>query len=176
MTNEDHSFPLIAPVTNNKSSCVKTAGITCLAALIAGIIVVIWSVNYVLRNPALSKAFSEAQLMAQCQIQLQEIGGALERYSKRNEKYPAGLAELYPNFLEKRSVLHCPADRRAKDVVSYEYTPLAMDAPPATVVVECKHHIMIKDQPPWTISLYKNGRVGRQTYMPGRVPSNMPRK
>ena len=130
--------------------------------MIVGIGIGIFIVNMLLKNPAFRVFFTEAQSIAQCQINLQEIGGGLDRYARRNGKSPAKLSELYPSFLETKTVLHCPDDRRSKDTVSYDYIPPAMNAPPSTKVVECTRHIVVKGQPPWVISLYKDGHVTKQ--------------
>ena len=174
MANEDASTQPTAPST--RSSCLKTAGITCLVVLILGTAVVLWGFKQLLKNPAFNKAFSAGRSMSQCQMNLQnpgsgqDISDALERYAKRNGRYPAGLAELYPNFLENKAVLHCPADSRPADTVSYDYRPPDVNAPPTTVVVECRRHTILEGQPPWVIFLRKDGKVLKEGYKPRSGP------
>jgi len=110
-------------------------------------------------NPAIRSAYSQVQLLAKCQIQLKEIGGALRRYESRHGKFPASLEELYPNFLENRAMLHCPADKRDASVVSYGYTPPGPDAPGSTKVAACRLHVLVEGQPPVVVNLTKEGKV-----------------
>jgi hypothetical protein len=112
--------------------------------------------------------FSKAKSLAVCQMHLQDsnsesdIAGALARYAKWNHKYPDKLTDLYPTFLNSKSLLHCPADPRPENVVSYEYMKPDINAPGDTVVVVCRHHVMMPDQPPWVLKLLKNGSVVRE--------------
>lgn len=155
--------PTNSAASGNKSSCMKAIGISCLVVVIVGLALGFWITGMVSKNPVLRPAlrniYTEAQHITICEMNLREIGGALDRYSRRNGKYPDNLADLYPNFMEKRAFIHCPSDSRSKDIVSYDYTPPSMDAPASTVVIECKRHIIMKNQPPWTVSLYKDGKV-----------------
>ena len=181
MTNPD--FPTqpqpIPPRT--RSNCFVVGGITCLVlvVIIAGL--TIWGIILASRNPQIKKAVSSAQLRAACQLHMsnpstgQDIYDALERYRTRYGQYPAKLADLYPTFLEDRSVLHCPADTRAKDVVSYDYYPPAANAPGSTVIVECKRHIILEGQPPLALQLTKDGQVLSQGFTPHSGPVEQPK-
>ena len=160
-----------------KSNCFVVGGITCLVVVVIGILLTIWLVTWASRNPTFKKAIGGAKLVAECQLHLadpsgsQDIYDALERYKSRNGKYPAKLADLYPTFLEDRSVLHCPADTSGKDVVSYEYYPPAKNAPGSTVIVECRRHVLMDGQPPLTLQLTKDGQVLKQGYAPHGGPA-----
>lgn len=139
--------------------CWKSLGITCLVVAVVGIALLIWGFFSISKNPVFKRAMSEAQLLAKCQIQLKEIGGALRRYESRHGKFPASLEELYPNFLENRAMLHCPADKRDASVVSYGYTPPGPDAPGSTKVAACRFHVLVEGQPPVVVNLTKEGKV-----------------
>lgn len=165
-------FPAEPAPPRTKSNCLAASGITCLVLLIISVLGFIWIARMVTKNPAANQFYNEAKLIAQCQLNLQDPGGAqdvydaLERYSTRYGKYPAKLADLYPTFLEDKSVLHCPADPRPKDVVSYDYTPPAPDAPGPTVMVECKRHVLMEGQPPLILKLRKDGQIDKQNFVP----------
>lgn len=155
-----------------RSDCLRTAGITCLVLVVVGAGIALWIAGMVYKNPTMKRVYNSAQFVAQCQMNLQHpnnahgqsIGAALERYVRRNGEYPASLADLYPDFLEDRSVLHCPADERPEDVVSYEYIRPKVDDPGGTIVVRCKRHVVIEGQPPVVLMLDKDGRIKRQGY------------
>lgn len=166
----EDSYPTGSTARTTQSNCLKAAGITCLIVVIVGLALVIWTVTLVTRNPAIKRAYNQSKLVVQCQMNLQEIGGALERYSKRNGQYPGTLDELYPSFITKKEILHCPSDPRPKNTVSYEYHQPAMDAPGSFTVVECKRHVVVEGQPPWTISLFKDGRVTKHGYEQRGIP------
>lgn len=168
MSYDSPSEPPIAPTT--RSNCLRTAGITCLVLVVAGAALGLWFVNMMTKNPAVRQAYKGARLIADCQVNLEQIGGALERYSRRNEKYPSSLAELHPNFLENKAALHCPADRRPLEVISYDYDPPSPKDSPDTPVIECKRHVVVEGQPPWTLTLQKDGRVIKQGYIPREPP------
>ena len=168
--NGDQPVRPSAPTT--KSNCLRVAGITCLVVVVIGILIGVWIFNALSKNPAFQKAYKEAQLRTQCKENLEEIGGALQRYSRRNGKYPATLAELCPNFLENEAALHCPADRRPDPY--YEYYAPAVDALPTAVVAECKRHTVLENQPPWKLSLRKDGKVILKGYSPRGGPPEPP--
>ena len=164
--------PISSTTHSTRSNCLRAVGVSCLVVVIAGIAMGFFFVNLLTKNPVFRRIYKEAQSIAQCQLNLQEIGGALDRYSRRNGKYPATLEELYPNFLEKRSFLHCPADPRRINVISYKYTPPTIKSPPSTTVIECKRHVVLEGQPPWIVSLHKDGKVFQRGYGMRKVPRN----
>jgi hypothetical protein len=170
MSNEIRPPEPAAPQT--RTNCFATAGITCLVLLIVGALVGLWGVKALIRNPVFKQGLSGAKLLAECQFHLQNpnspqnISAALERYRTRNGRYPDKLTDLCPDFLENKTILHCPADDRPKDVVSYEYTKPDTNAPGTVIVVECKRHVIIQGQPPLVLTLTKDGRVLRSNYTP----------
>jgi len=145
--------------------------------VIVGIAVAFWIYRMMAKNPAIRQAYGQARFVAECQMHLQnpnspdDIADALERYAKRNGKYPASLEELHPNFLANKAILHCPADPHPNNTVSYEYYPPAIHAPGTTIVVQCRRHRVFEDQPPLVLSLYKNGQVAKQGYTPRSGPA-----
>lgn len=156
------------PAADSKSSCLRAVGISCLVLVVIGLAFGLWIGYAVSKNPMFRKVFTEAPLIQECQLHLQaprseqDVAGALERYVRKNDEYPASLEDLYPNFLEDKSVLHCPADPSPKDTVSYEYTRPDMDDPASTVVVECKHHVVVDGEPLWRMTLHKDGKFVRK--------------
>jgi hypothetical protein len=142
-----------------RSSCLRTAGISCLVVFIAGLVLMWLGVRWLLNSPM----GSQAKMSVDCRANLLAIGGGLERYLQRNGKYPDKLADLYPNFLEDKDVLHCPADAAPAGKVSYDYVPPARNARPDTIVIICRRHILVKGQPPWIITLQKDGKVNQYT-------------
>lgn len=93
-------------------------------------------------------------------MNLMEIGGSLDRYKERNGAYPEKLADLYPDFLEKRSMLHCPVDKAPGSTVSYTYARPTDKTPSEAVIASCKRHSfggMFRSG--MTLMLRKNGKV-----------------
>jgi hypothetical protein len=158
-------MPPAEPGAKGRSSCLRAAGISCISILVAIVAITVWIYFLVTRNPVYRHAYNQAILVAECQLQLQDrstgvdIGDALERYARRNGRYPSSLEELYPNFLDNRALLYCPADKVATGASSYKYIRPALNAPGETPVVICRNHPVLADQEPWMLTLYKNGKV-----------------
>lgn len=175
MTNVD--YPTQPGPPKSKSNCFVVGGVTCLVLLVVFVLIAIWAFRAMVHNPAFKQAFTGVKLATECQLHLQSTSGdqdiyhALDRYKTRYGKYPQKLDELYPTFLKDRSVLHCPADTRPNDVISYEYTPPAVNASGTTVVVECKRHVLQEGQPPLVLKLCKNGEILRQGFTPHGSPA-----
>jgi len=175
MANEIQPVEPTAPRT--KSNCLVAVGVTCLVIVIVGVLLLLWFVRMMTKNPAIQQAYSGARLVAECQFHLQNpnspqnISAALERFKTRNGRYPDKLDDVCPDFLDNRAILHCPADTRPKDVVSYEYYPPPVDAPGSSVVVECKRHVIVKGQPPMVLMLTKDGKVLRSNFTPSTGPA-----
>lgn len=165
-------MPPAEPGAKGRSGCLRAAGISCLSVLVAIAAITVWTYFLVTQNPVYRHAYNQAVLVAECQLHLQDrssgvdIGDALERYARRNGKYPSSLDDLYPDFLDNRDLLRCPADKGSKGASSYKYTRPAMDAPDDTPVVICRNHPVLRGQEPWMLTLYKNGRV---IIRPGQV-------
>ena len=166
MANEN--IPLLTPEPK-KSGCMRALAITLLIVVVIGILGMLWVFKLLSKNPTLKQAVNDAQARNQCKANLEEIGGALDRYSRRNRQYPASLDLLYPNFLENQASLHCPSD--LKPGVSYDYYPPAMNAPAKTLVAECRRHPTFENQPPWKLKLYKDGKVVTEGFLPRGSPS-----
>lgn len=159
-----------------KSNCFAVGGITCLVVFVLLVGLGIWVFRLLSNNTIFKKAFGGAKLVAECQLNManpssdQSIYGALERYNTKYGRYPQKLGELYPTFLEKRSVLHCPADPSPTDTISYEYTPPATNAPANTIMIECNRHVLVEGQAPLVLKLQKDGQVLKQGYAPRGGP------
>jgi hypothetical protein len=139
--------------------CFKTVGITFAVLTIVLILVMFWVSHMVMRVPNLRN-------YAICIEQSQEIAAALNRFATKNDQYPEKLEELYPRFIEKKSVLHCPLDKSAPDAVSYEYHRPAMDAPDDTVVLICRRHVLFKGQPAVIVATRKDGTPVKPSLQP----------
>lgn len=161
----------------NRRNCLRVAGISCLVASVVCATFGLWDIGILSRNPVFRGFYSAVRLAAECQLHLQnpardhnqDISGALDRYVARNKEYPRQLADLYPNYLEDRTVLHCPADPRPSKVVSYEYFRPSLNAPGDTIVVRCSRHVIMKGQAPMVLELRKDGHVIRE--MPSPITS-----
>lgn len=150
---------------NPSSSCARATGVSCLTLVVLIVIIALWFKAEFASLPSF-------QQLRVCTENMQEIGGALNRYSIRNQKYPEKLTDLYPDFLENKSILHCPADPSAQSTVSYEYTPpAAMDAPDSFIVLTCRRHILMKNVPVITIvRLTKGGEISPTQVKPSDLP------
>lgn len=164
MTDSEHS-----PATKTaviKPNYLRACGLSCVLAIIIAAVLAVFIFGLINKNPVFHKTFSNAKLVVECQLNLSNEGSrsvskAIERYVRRNGKYPERLEDLYPVFLDDKDILHCPADLSAGDSISYEYYKPEMDAIPSTVIVRCRHHIMGDDQPSWEIALLKDGKVAK---------------
>lgn len=167
---EENYGPAVPSNSSTRSGCVRAVGVSCLVILVVTVLIGLWLYLILARNPAFEGVFGRTRLAAECQINLEQIAGGLERYSRRNGKYPESLDDLYPDFLEKRDVLHCPADKSPKDTVSYEYKRPAKAAPGDTVVIRCERHTIVEGEPPLILLLRKDGSVVREGLgvFPGR--------
>lgn len=132
--------------------CLRVTGISCLVVFLIGLVGWIWLYNMVMKVPR----FRDYRI---CVEHVVQIGGALQRYSQRNGHFPDSLAQLYPDFLDRRVLLHCPADKRPVDVISYDYKRPDAKAPATTVVLTCRRHVLMDRQPPVVISLQKDGQL-----------------
>ena len=140
----------ITPVPTAGQSCAMKAGFGCLAFSILGIIAFVWIFNMMIKIPNISSYKG-------CMENMLAISGALDRYASRNDKYPAKLSDLHPDFLEQKQFLHCPADLSSVGKVSYDYTAPAMNAPPSTVLLTCKRHVIFQNR--LIMILRKDGKI-----------------
>lgn len=140
-------------------------GITCLVIFVLMLGLWVWFAGMIARVPKLRN-------YAVCVEHVREVSGALDRYARRNGKYPDKLADLSPNFIESKDDLHCPADRRPDGVASYDYTPPPMNAPDSTQVIVCKRHVIFGT--PAVLVLHKDGRMYQQLYVHGKPQALQP--
>ncbi|MDI6826875.1 MAG: hypothetical protein QME62_00150 [Armatimonadota bacterium] len=173
----DQEYPYTPPKPESKLSCLKIGAISCLVLVLVIIIGSYWLYRVIASNPAFKKGFEEVKAMATCTAQLQEIYRALERYNQKNGRYPSSLGELYPDYLENRKILFCPSDKSPSGQSSYVYYPPSPNAPSDTIILECRHHIIIEGQPPQVIKLRKDGRMERVGVQPsGTSPTSQTRR
>ncbi|MHB0912097.1 MAG: type II secretion system protein [Armatimonadota bacterium] len=127
-------------------SCFRVVSITVSVVFIIGILFILWAQSMVERIPVMAN-------YKKCLENVTEIGAALDRYQRRNGEYPKSLSELYPGFMQK-NILHCPADGG-----EYEYTRPKVDAPPKTIIVTCRRHVILKGRAPNLVRLQKDGTL-----------------
>jgi hypothetical protein len=170
------SPPPAAPAGRRPLGCWGIGAITCGSLFLLFAVFCVAAVWLV--RPHLGQWMGTFQEMAQCTQQLQSIHGALGRYrTAHGGHYPASLAALYPQFITRRAILHCPADPSSPDVVSYQYTPpppsRSEDAGSDTVVVTCNHHqVSLAGRTSiYLLELRADGQVRQQTKIlpPGGV-------
>lgn len=159
MTNQSNQINKNTSSPNN--SCLKATGISCLVITVTFIGLAFWIYSALSKSPIFKNVYKDANKMVVCLQQLDQLGGALDRYSQKNGKYPQKLDELYPTFLETKTVLHCPADPGPADTVSYEYKVPDKKALGTTVVVVCNRHTMINS--PVSLRLQKDGTIKQYT-------------
>lgn len=156
--------------------CAKTAGISCLVLAILSAVLVAITIIIATKNPVVRQLYSSGKSVGICELQMVEIGAALQRYVTKNGKYPDRLADLYPKFLENRGLLHCPADRRTKNVVTYVYFQPQTSDSGSKIVLMCTHQVVVPGQPavPIRVLLFKNGRVKTEVGRPSPSVSSPP--
>jgi len=154
MTSE---HPEIRPVTYTpRSSCFRTIGITFLVLFVLGIPALFLIARVAFQIP-------NVRLYVTCTQHAQTISFALDRYATKNGKYPQKLDELYPDYIEDKSILLCPLDKHPDGGSSYTYTRPSLDAPGDTIILTCKRHIIFPGQPPMLVAVTKDGQVLKPT-------------
>ncbi len=143
------------------SSCLRTTTVGCLLLLVFGFLISMWIFNRLMKVPA----YRDYKVCAEHVV---EIGKAIDRYHLRTGEYPSSLEKLYPSFLEKRDVLHCPRDNNPRDTISYQYTPPTEKSPPDTIIISCKRHILMPGQSPTEVALRKDGKLATPAFQPVR--------
>jgi len=93
-----------------------------------------------------------------CKTNMEEIGGALNRYSDVNGCYPANLESLKKDYLEDLSVLRCPLDKSTENSPSYIYHCPKENAKDTDVILECDRHRLYSGMPVSMLVLLKNGK------------------
>lgn len=173
---ENETSPPVRAKTPRKNGCVRTLGISCLVLAILCAVVVTTITVVATRNPAVRQLYSSGKSVGICELQMAEIGAALDRYVIKNGKYPDRLTDLYPKFLENRGLLHCPADPRPKNVVTYVYFQPRISDPGSKIVLICNHQVNVPGQPPVPVRvlLFKNGRVKTEVGRPLPSVSSSP--
>ena len=98
------------------------------------------------------------QDLIECKSKLKRAGAALERYARKNDKYPDKLADLVPDYLPV-SDLHCPADKSDPKTITYIYTKQDINAPGKAVLLTCDRHKFGQSTTPILLQYLKNGDV-----------------
>ena len=110
------------------------------------------------RNPSVFNTMRDVKEVRDCKKNLTSIHESLKRYRQMNDKYPAKLVDLWPNYLESKEILHCPLDPNSGEI-SYEYNPPSADAPPQTIVITCRWHMFTEKKSPIILRLLKDGTI-----------------
>ena len=158
----DENNSVLTTSARDRRSCLKVIGISCLVVAVVFAAFVALVAVVAGRNPAFRHFYASSKAVGICQLQMEEIGAALNRYVTKNGDYPPKLEDLYPKFLEKKGLLHCPADRRSKEIVSYLYFRPKVSDPGSKVILKCTHHqLVVPGNPPVSVQLwlYKNGQI-----------------
>lgn len=153
------------PVKRSRS-CWAIGGITCLTLLIITIALIYFLYVKFSKTPVFKNAYSNATQMSECIPHLGEISGALDRYKQKKGAYPAGLNDLYPDFLEDKSNLHCPSDASPTDTVSYTYERPDSKTQSEDRVVICSRHSLMNVGV--LLVIQKNGKIAQYTIPPGK--------
>ncbi len=129
----------------------RFASIGCAVFLVFVLIALIGFLLVAYRNPYYRG-------MAECTIQMREVGAAVERYGIKNDGYPEKLEKLVPDYIQAKW-LHCPSDK-SDAAVSYTYHRVSSNAPDDTVILECTHHKSKRASMPITYPRYlKSGKI-----------------
>ncbi|MEN6372074.1 MAG: hypothetical protein ABFD64_08680 [Armatimonadota bacterium] len=103
-----------------------------------------------------------AKDLTECRINIEKVGDAIERYYTKQDAYPDSLNDLVPDYLPA-SALHCPADKSAKDSISYVYIKPDSKSPAEFIMLSCSHHEVsgkMKSKFPGAILQYrKDGNI-----------------
>jgi hypothetical protein len=100
-------------------------------------------VLYIAVGPQFRRLAVEWRYVGGCWSQLngdRGLQGALQRYRYREGTYPPSLEDLYPDFVTRHSVFHCPADPSPASNISYRYRRPFPAAPADTIILTCEHH------------------------------------
>ncbi len=173
-----NQYPGESPRKRGASSCLKAAGIGCLVIVVVIVALTIWGFSLAKKNPIFQRTMQETKVMGECSERMAKIGNALNTYAAQNGgKYPMKLDDLYPKYVTDKSMLQCPSGAQKGTVCSYEYVQPAPDAPGETVVLTCRHHVIVEGQPPMPIVLTKKGKVeaDQQQFNP-KPPAPTPTK
>lgn len=99
--------------------------------------------------------------LAQCQINIQSVGDALNRYAIKNDRYPDKLRDLVPDYIPAK-VLRCPADKSA-DAISYIYFKRSINDADSAILLQCMQHRFNSNTPVAILSYTKSGQVIHNT-------------
>jgi len=98
------------------------------------------------------------------------LAAALDRYARDTGKYPERLDDVFPDYLDRKSVLRCPADQETPEgESSFVYDrpqPGQVDA----AILECRHHASL------VIRIRARGKLvpGQTLWMPQTQPLSPP--
>ena len=104
--------------------------------------------------------------LKKCALQLQVVNTAIIAYQAEHKNaYPKDLKELTPKYLKDLKQLHCPADTRPVDLISYTYTaPKPTDSPETTFFTCTYHQLNLSGEEVSLVLLVrKNGEVWQRT-------------
>lgn len=170
VTGANESNSTNSPINKGESyspnkSCTQAIGISCIVLLLIIAGLTYWLYTIFKKNPSM-------EYMGECMMNMGQISGALDRYKQKKGEYPQKLEDLYPNFLEDISVLHCPSDSSPINKPSYEYEIPNKKDPPDTIVVCCKRHKIMNTEM-W-LCVQKNGKLRTYTIAPDKSDKPIP--
>lgn len=126
----------------------------------------ILAVTMLMRYPTISD-------IANCQLNLPEIYGAVERYRATHEdKYPPSLDILRKEYMKDPSVLVCPLDKSKSGKTSYTYTPPKENPKEDDILIRCNRHRVRLDLPIIEVYITVNGEAGFKPELENTSPSS----
>lgn len=90
-----------------------------------------------------------------CSSNMQQLAGAISRYSDVNGHRPPNLRALAKEYVSDASVLRCPLDKSPGGAPSYAYNPKAMHG---QAMLECDRHKLRRDMPNSKLRVLGNGK------------------
>lgn len=117
------------------------ACVGCLAAMLLAMLAVMLFFAITARNGTMQRLYETWVNVERCRQNMVELGDALERYHNRNDKYPAKLDDLYPDYLNEDDVLWCPTVKARPQQSNYVYRRPKANAEDSTIAVQCFRHV-----------------------------------
>lgn len=107
-----------------------------LAAIVAGVMA--GGINACVRQGGMDLLVARDHAAEQCRANLTEIGRALRRYAADHDgSYPASLADLSPDYIERHTPLHCPLQRENDPGAGYLFPAAGAEDPPEDSIAVC---------------------------------------
>lgn len=83
----------------------------------------------------------EMKATGQCINNLKVIGEAIDRFKIKTGKYPNTLCDLKKDYLPSDIVINCPANKKDKSNLPYEYKKPRGNSPGDFHLIKCVHKV-----------------------------------